>query len=367
MRSKLSVADESLAWCRGDICLGLAWGLALWVSLWEPLILWLGVTGFGLAVGRRRWWNHGRKVSFVAMGSILLVALALEGVRITPPGWFEGEREAFARWAEYIGELQPVGAFSRVLGAWGSGFAFALPVLLGLAVWRRGGERAVPLLAMGLLAGTWVLTATQARWGYFFALTIVLSIVIAWPATRALRWISGIAFAAGLWWTAAEIENLWFPRGPWAESREARITANRDARAVARRITAEAVRTGHDGAIAAPWWDAASLVYRTGRPALTGSSHQAIDGDETYQLVLRGWPARGAARHLTRLGIRWLVWRESGSSCAYAAPMTDEGNKSRAPSWRSLYEEMRAISRPASALELVRLDEATNPPWQLVE
>ncbi len=362
--------------CAAAAILGLAWGMALWVSLWEPLLLWLGATAFGITAGRVRWWTPARKASLIATGAVLLVALGLEGVRISPPGLFDGDRDAFRGWSEWIGELQPVGMFSRVFLSWGTGWCLALPLLLAWAAWQRREPQKAALFALGVLAAAWMLTATQARWGYFFALTAALGTVVAWPESHRLRIAASVAFAAGLWWTAAEMESAWFPRGtPRNRAIEDRISANRASRDAARRISADATRTGLDGSIAARWWDAPALAYRTGRPALTGSSHQAIEGTLMYQFALRAKSARAGAQTLRQIGVRWLLWNDEGSTVPSpplfptSGGMLSTGDPSvgyfgdaLSPSLAAALEE----TNDGTGWRLFRLDELAEPPWQPV-
>jgi hypothetical protein len=142
-----------------------AWALALWVSLFEPLIL-LALVLLARGLGRfGRLAQDGlekKQRSLAPLGVFFgILALAL---------WFDGWRAAgfhpaFARWALNIGELRSAG-WNGVF-SWCGLMLAAAPVLLA-ARWIARKEM-VCWLWMILLAVTTGLTLYHARWGLFFS------------------------------------------------------------------------------------------------------------------------------------------------------------------------------------------------------
>ena len=123
-----------------------------------------------------------------------------------------------------------------------------------------------------LLLLTFGLTIWQARWGYFLALVLCLTIPILLATIRS-RWLrlllSLLAFAPFLFtWD----RTLW----PSDEVATARAAARREA--VEWRAAATTLRSSQREPFVAPWWLAPSAGYWSGQPAVAGSSHESVAG-----------------------------------------------------------------------------------------
>ena len=171
---------------RWSVVSGLSWGLALWVSLYEPLIL-LG--GLVLCAATDRWSKLAappRRVGwFVCLGVVALAAL----LERRWPEW-PGAQPFFVSWSGTIGELKPVGLTTRTWFDWCGGLILLSPFLLAVA--RR--RRTLPLTFAGLLVLTFLLTLWEARWGYFLAVVFVLTLPVQIAVVRQ-KWLAWGALA----------------------------------------------------------------------------------------------------------------------------------------------------------------------------
>lgn len=244
-----------------------SWAFALWVSLFEPLILLVVVLlARWLSIGRRSQAdakNTGGSAWPVALFvGILALALWIDGWRVA------GFHPAFARWALNIGELRSAG--------WGGIFSWcgwllaAAPVLLAKR-WIRDREK---------LSGLWLALVTvavglslyHARWGYFLALVFAMS--LPW-ILHSLRkpWLAWLVFFISLWPVAAEWDRRLYPED---EAFRARVENIADA--VALREAALSLRERPPGGVVAPWWFCPAIVWWSGQPCVGGTSHQSLPG-----------------------------------------------------------------------------------------
>ena len=179
------ILDEkpSVGW---SVASGLAWGLALWVSLYEPLILLGTLALFSLARRGANWISPPRRTGwFVFLGVVALAAL----IERRWPEWPAAE-PFFSNWSATIGELKHVGLTNRIWFDWCGGLLPLSPLLL--FVMRK--NRTVSWAFLSLFILTLCLTMWEARWGYFFALIFLLTL----PAQIAVvrqRWIAWTALA----------------------------------------------------------------------------------------------------------------------------------------------------------------------------
>ncbi|MEO6786190.1 MAG: hypothetical protein ABI318_08655, partial [Chthoniobacteraceae bacterium] len=192
------------------IAAGSAWGLALWVSLYEPLLLLLPVIVARLLRERKALLAWGSREEWFAMIGFVLLGLLVDGWRIEVPS--AELRESFGRWSATIGELRHLNPTDRLLWEWLGLLVVATPVLLCLA----GREDRCAFVLLGgflLLLG---LTVWQLRWGYFLVLIFVVSLPWQLRAFRDTR-IAWLAFAVGLWPVVMSWSRTLHPRGGEAE------------------------------------------------------------------------------------------------------------------------------------------------------
>lgn len=148
---------------------GATWGLALWVSFYEPLILLAVLLVAQLLAARKTLLMRNRLAGWAVCGAVVLLGLAIEQ-RL--PAW-PGNTQTFSNWAATIGELRHVSIDDPVWFRWTGPLLIPLPALLWIAVRRT---RTLPLFLVALLLASFVLTLWQARWGYFFVMLFALAL-----------------------------------------------------------------------------------------------------------------------------------------------------------------------------------------------
>ncbi|MFY8216114.1 MAG: hypothetical protein ACOVMP_05890 [Chthoniobacterales bacterium] len=159
------VAAEITMWQRPNRVAGWVWGivwsLALWVSLFEPLIL------FGLLlltralclkrVAMSQAWMQAWVVFIVGFTMVV----AVDGWRLGGD-WDPVIAQFFPRWATMLGELAPVPIGSMNWFVWGGFGIVLLPILLGWQAIRMRNKPAI--LCAVLLLATFCLSVWQIRW-----------------------------------------------------------------------------------------------------------------------------------------------------------------------------------------------------------
>ncbi len=242
-----------------------AWALALWTSLFEPLILLAACLLLrSMVLGKRALQDAGRPT--VGFGLLLGAIILVDGLRL--PANNPEVRTFFARWATSIGELRPAG-WSGICG-WLGWLAPIAPALLFWQGWRRRSRQACALAILcALLLG---LTFWTARWGYFLALAYALALPVILGRFRH-AWMAWTVFVISLWPVAAAWERDLFPEGEArARQQETRMEN------VLLRSLVPAIQSLPEGPLVAPWWLSPALAYWTGRPFVAGSSHESLPG-----------------------------------------------------------------------------------------
>ncbi len=302
-----------------------AWGLALWTSLFEPLILLIAILACRvLVLGREVFTPRNRAAAAIFPGA-LVVALLFDGWRFQPS---DASGEAFSRWARTIGELNHL-TLPQLLPWTG----WLLPVVPVLLVMRFARERCRISLALALLVLlTAGLSLWYARWGYFLALTFAMSLPWAFAAVpwRPAVWA---LFLLSLWPVASEWDRQFFPG---KRTREARAEAREDASLL--RDTARFLRASEGGIVLAPWWLSPPLAYWSGLPCVAGSSHQSLPGIvETAKFYLATtWPE--AREILLRRHVRWVVAYEPSRVILNSSQILGH-QPARAPLVQKLYAQ----------------------------
>ena len=150
---------------------GIAWGIALWVSLYEPVVL-LGLVLLVYAVSdRRQFTSKTRRSGWVALVVILAIAFVVE--RRVPVVPFFRTNPGLTNWARTIGELMPVRFTDPVWLQWCGWMLARDAVASGVCMVEekiRSAEQSRPADADNPVGRLSALTLWQVRWGYFFAL-----------------------------------------------------------------------------------------------------------------------------------------------------------------------------------------------------
>lgn len=295
----LALAAELALWRRlpggWGILSAAAWALALWTSLFEPIILLTAALAARTFVLGREALPRKVTASAIVFGVILAAGLLFDGWR--SPVQAAEVREFFPRWSQTIGELNPL-RFSQLF-PWTGWLLPVVPLVL-LVRFRKTKSRSDLALA-GWVLLTIGLSLWYARWGYFLVLVFSLSLPFALSTIpwRPLVWTLSIL---SLWPIASEWERQLYP-GP---ARVSALAENREDAQLLRRTT-EALKKEEPGIILAPWWLSPALVYWTGYPCVAGSSHQSLPGTVDTARFYLGTREDEARALIQKRNVRYII------------------------------------------------------------
>ena len=255
---------------------GIAWGLALWVSLFEPLVMLVVIYVTKVIFYRPNLFVKERLWGVAIFIGILALAYALEGEYLVKSFSIQAHdqtlRTYFGNWSATIDEMKGINSlntnvFSDLLYRWVGWGLLVSPLLLIARL--RDTKRTILLLS--LLVSTFVLTLIWPRWGYFFALVYAMS--LPWQLSLFRRkWLVWTLFLLSLWPMAQQWDTLLFDRSLEAVNAAELGDAHRI------RQVADFIKAKAPGGILAPWWWSPQLVYWSGQPAVAGSSHESLPG-----------------------------------------------------------------------------------------
>ncbi len=336
---------------RWAIATGLAWGFALWVSVYEPLILLVGLMGLQWIEhripskwtphaenpepliptaapndsvqdaltkpphGSRSWWTPGR-LKWAAMGGVLVLAFLIERWHFQLLD--DSLKEYFNRWATSIGELRHLNPAKPILYRWLGLACVISPILLIIAA--RRDRRAITVLGMLLL--TFGLTCWQIRWGYFLALVFAMS--LPWQlAVFRWRWLAWPVLLLSLWPTWKEWDEQFYPSMQAQKQFALRRTELRQLRKAALEMRSEETQP-----FIAPWWLSPPLAYWSGQPGVAGSSHESLPGIVDTARFYTTNDLQKAAEILQARKVRWVLAEDAGrvlgtSKAILGAPVSD--------------------------------------------
>ncbi len=292
MRSEDDSRKLRRAW---SIATVFAWGIALWVSLYEPLMLLVPVSLTHLVIERKKLLASRRAKKLIALAGFLVLIFFLEGWRTEVPG--PELRESFARWSAGIGELRHLNPTDALLWEWLGLLVVLAPVMLCLEA--REDRRGVALLAgVVLLFG---LTVWQLRWGYFLLLAYVMCLPWMLRAFRSVP-IAWAAFAVGLVPMGMSWSRTLHPKEKIAHDQAWRHLSQSRLRTIAAKM-----REGPRVGFLAPWWMSPQLAYWSGQPGVAGSSHQSLPGTlDAARFYLSTDDAKGADL-LRKRQVGWVI------------------------------------------------------------
>ncbi len=251
---------------------GAAWGAALWVSLYEPTILFAATLLLVAMLHPRSLISRERLAGWAILAGVVVIALLVDGW--TSPVPSDEVRAAFPNWSQTIGELRSVPLWSPMMLTW---TATTLPLaflLLALTAYRQREKARPALYLLAMLALLIGLTAWQLRWAYFLGLIFALS--LPWQlAILRRRSVVAAFLAIGSVMILVGWKQQWI--APSVET-QAQSLQRKQRNVSLRHIAHLIMQQEEQGAIIAPWWSSPALVYWTGQPAVAGSSHQSLPG-----------------------------------------------------------------------------------------
>jgi hypothetical protein len=290
---------------RWSVVSGIAWGLAIWNSAYESLVIFLFVTVVSALENRQALLAKSRRAGWFCFVLVIAIALLIEQ-RIPSLSIFHSDA-IFKNWASTIGELAHVSPANVIWLRWCGYFLLLTPFLIWMSVSRnsRRNEQTMPWFVPALLAATYGLTIWQARWGYFFVLIFVVALptLLAPIKSRVAVWI---AFLLSMYPILRDWdERLWPNEMQLAWRMEQRNEAAQ-IRDLALNLQSTEARP-----FLAPWWLSPSIAYWSGQPGVAGSSHESLSGIEDSARFFLCEDSQKAREILKKHGVAWVFAYDS--------------------------------------------------------
>jgi hypothetical protein len=296
------------------IAWGAAWGLALWTSLYEPLVVFALLLVLRAALLRGKAFAREWLAGWIAVACVFVLGVLIDGWRVSTPS--PEVAQYFANWSKSIAELAHLSPFSAQFFGWLGWFAPALPFLLAWRFWKTREPLSLALLILTL--ATYGLTCWQIRWGCYFALLFAMTLPFALAAipSRGTAWT---LFVLSLLPVARSWDALLYPDAP--------IVAARDEQRldyIRLRETATALISNERTGILAPWWLSPPLAYWSGQPCVAGSSHESLSGIVDASRFYMTADAGEAREILKRRNVSYVVAYEPSRVLGIAAQLLDK-------------------------------------------
>lgn len=277
-----TIRESRIAWSprAWAITSAVAWAMAIWVSAYEPLILFLIVNGTTFFASPPTLFRRDRRAGWILFAAIIAIAFAVE--RHVPSFPIFQSTAHLRNWGSTIGELAHVSPTNSVWLHWCGFLLCVAPFLIWMRVRkprsgalsprRAGSDGALPIYLV--LVTTYFLTVWQARWGYFFVLIFALALpaLLAPIKSSAAVWI---AFMLSIFPILRDWdERLWPNEAQMANRMERRIESAQI------HDLSLSLRSPEAHPFLAPWWLSPSIAYWSGQPGIAGSSHESLNGIE---------------------------------------------------------------------------------------
>ena len=279
---------------------GTTWGLALWVSFYEPLVLFAIVVAVNLLQDRQSLLAKYRRVGWICFAAIIAIALLIEQ-RIPSAAIFQSN-EIFKNWARTIGELAHVSPANPIWLRWAGYLLLVAPFLIWFGVRKR---TLLPPTILVLLVATYGLTIWQARWAYFFisVFAIALPGLLEPIKSHTAVWI---AFVMSIFPILRDWDTRLWPD----EAEYVRRTEQRN-ESVQLRDLAVNLQSSENRPFLAPWWLSPSIAYWSGQPGVAGSSHESLSGiiDSARFFLAEDW--RRAREIMENRKVTWVITYDS--------------------------------------------------------
>jgi hypothetical protein len=292
------IARRVRAWCAISAA---AWAIAMWVSLYEPLVLFLLVTGTTFFVNRQSLFARDRRAGWILFAALVAVAVVIE--RRIPSFVIFGSNAIFKNWAGTIGELAQVSLANPAWLRWCGFLLLVTPLLIWISMSMS--RKATPWFVLVLLVTTFGLTIWQARWGYFFVLVFALALPALLAPIKSGVAVS-IAFVLSMYPILREWDERFWPNETQLASRvEKRIESAQI------RQLALGLRSSDLHPFLAPWWLSPSIAYWSEQPGVTGSSHESLGGIEDSARFFLSEDLQQAREILEHHRVAWVFAYDS--------------------------------------------------------
>jgi hypothetical protein len=302
------IPSRPRAWA---IASAVCWALAIWVSAYEPLVLFVILTATAILMNRRAVFARDRRAARILFAVIIAIAFAVE--QRVPSFTILQSDGHLKNWGSTIGELVHVSPLNPVWLNWCGYLLLLVPVLIWISMRapkngarsprRAGSGRALPIYV--LLVATYFLTVWQARWGYFFVLIFALALLdlLAPIKSSVAVWIAVVLSTYPILrdWD----ERLWPNEAELARRMEQRIES------AGIRDLALTLRSPEVRPFLAPWWLSPSIAYWSGQPGVAGSSHESLNGIEDSARFFLSEDLQKAREILEKRRVAWVFAYDS--------------------------------------------------------
>jgi hypothetical protein len=315
-----AIRESRIAWALRALLItsAAAWAVAIWVSAYEPLILFLIVNGTTFFASPRALFSRDRRAGWILFATIIAIAFAIER-RVPSFAVFQFTGN-LRNWGSTIGELAHVSPMNPVWLNWCGFLVFVAPVLIWMRVTtlKNGafGGRALPIYVV--LVATYFLTVWQARWGYFFVLIFALALpaLLVPIKSSAAVWI---AFVLSMFPILRDWdERLWPNEAQLASRMERRIES------VQIHDLSLSLRSPEVHPFLAPWWLSPSIAYWAGQPGVAGSSHESLNGIEESARFFLSEDLQRAREILEKRHVAWVFAYDSDRVAQNSAAILNE-------------------------------------------
>jgi hypothetical protein len=284
---------------------GVAWGLGIWTSAYESLVLFLLVMVVSPLENANAICAKSRRAGWLCFVLVIVIGVLIE--RRTPSFSLAYSDSLFQNWARTIGELAHVSPANPIWLRWCGYLLFITPFLIWISVTKtmQKSKETTPRFVLVLFVATYALTIWQARWGYFFVLIFALALprLLEPIKSRTAVWI---AFFLSIFpilhdWD----EKLWPPEAELAD----RVAQRNES--VQLRDMALSLRSSDNRPFLAPWWLSPSIKYWSGQPGIAGSSHESLGGitDSARFFLFEDW--QKARQILENHHAAWVIAYDS--------------------------------------------------------
>ena len=299
--SSVLVPDRS----KGNIVSGIAWGLAIWTSAYESLVLFLLVMVVSALKNPRAISARSRRAGWLCFALVILIGLLIEQ-RIPSFSIFYSD-SLFQNWTRTIGELAHVSPANPIWLRWCGYLLVVTPFLIwiGIIKTRHKSEETTPTFILVLLVAAYVLTICQARWGYFFVLIFALALphLLKPINSRAAVWI---AFFLSIFPILRDWDEKLWPNDAQLAGRVAQRNESAQLRDMALSL-----RSSENHPFLAPWWLSPEIAYWSGQPGVAGSSHESLPGIEDSARFFVSQDSGTVRKLLANHKVAWVIAYDS--------------------------------------------------------
>jgi hypothetical protein len=298
---------------RWSVISGVAWGLAIWTSAYESLVLFLLVLVVNVLENPKDILAKSRRAGLPCFALVIAIALLIE--RRIPSFSILYSDSLFQNWARTIGELAHVSPVNPIWLRWTGYLLFVTPFLVWIGVTKS--KRTTPVFILVLLVATYILTIWQARWGYFFVLIFALAMpsLLEPIKSRTAVWI---AFFLSILPILHDWDETLWPNEAHLTDHVAQRNESEQLRDMALNL-----RSPENHPFLAPWWLSPEIAYWSNQPGVAGSSHESLPGieDSARFFVSQDWET--ARKVLENHKVAWVIAYDSQRTAQNSGQILD--------------------------------------------